>query len=320
MDLALIVEDTASSASANRALVSLKTMQDAKWLAGDVLEVVIDEEDTSARRVALLVAWPSVLVAPSAIHVSRRALLHWTNLDGTSVPRRVRCTVVAASAVVEAKSVTVDVANNVDALADMMDLDDTALITLVRDTLRDMRYITASSPSFSVSYMAQKLQLRIDECIPSSTRFLEQSPLLHLGTAMKDLKLNDGADASCSATTQNFYHITRDTSVLLSPAFRGRRKEVAAKSTSARQQHGEATTYGSIGGLQREIAAVREIVDLPLTQPEVYTRFGLMPPKGVLLFGPPGMEVIAIFQFSLGQFFPIYNRHGKDADCKSSRE
>ncbi|ORX94701.1 AAA-domain-containing protein [Basidiobolus meristosporus CBS 931.73] len=46
--------------------------------------------------------------------------------------------------------------------------------------------------------------------------------------------------------------------------------------------------YDSIGGLEHEVKIVREMVELPLQKPEVYRRFGLKPPKGVLLFGPPG--------------------------------
>jgi transitional endoplasmic reticulum ATPase len=47
-------------------------------------------------------------------------------------------------------------------------------------------------------------------------------------------------------------------------------------------------TYEDIGGLKREIARVREIVELPLRYPEVFDRLGIDAPKGVLLYGPPG--------------------------------
>ena len=47
-------------------------------------------------------------------------------------------------------------------------------------------------------------------------------------------------------------------------------------------------TYEDIGGLDREIQLVREMVELPLKHPELFTRLGIDPPKGVLLRGPPG--------------------------------
>ncbi|GGM64605.1 transitional endoplasmic reticulum ATPase [Halarchaeum rubridurum] len=47
-------------------------------------------------------------------------------------------------------------------------------------------------------------------------------------------------------------------------------------------------TYEDVGGLGEELAAVRELVELPLTDPGRFRRFGVDPPKGVLLYGPPG--------------------------------
>ncbi|RJX51852.1 AAA family ATPase [Halonotius pteroides] len=47
-------------------------------------------------------------------------------------------------------------------------------------------------------------------------------------------------------------------------------------------------TYEDIGGLDEELELVREMIELPLSEPEVFTRLGVDPPKGVLLHGPPG--------------------------------
>ncbi|MDD4132477.1 MAG: proteasome-activating nucleotidase [Methanocorpusculum sp.] len=47
-------------------------------------------------------------------------------------------------------------------------------------------------------------------------------------------------------------------------------------------------TFADIGGLKDEIVEVREAVEYPLTKPESFERFGVVPPKGVLLYGPPG--------------------------------
>ncbi|WP_436901552.1 CDC48 family AAA ATPase [Halovenus halobia] len=48
------------------------------------------------------------------------------------------------------------------------------------------------------------------------------------------------------------------------------------------------TTYEDIGGLDEELELVREMIELPLSEPELFTRLGIDPPKGVLLYGPPG--------------------------------
>jgi transitional endoplasmic reticulum ATPase len=47
-------------------------------------------------------------------------------------------------------------------------------------------------------------------------------------------------------------------------------------------------TYEDIGGLDKEIARVREMIELPLKHPELFERLGVEAPKGVLLHGPPG--------------------------------
>ena len=48
------------------------------------------------------------------------------------------------------------------------------------------------------------------------------------------------------------------------------------------------TTYEDIGGLDDELDLVREMVELPLSEPELFARVGVEPPRGVLLYGPPG--------------------------------
>jgi proteasome-associated ATPase len=46
--------------------------------------------------------------------------------------------------------------------------------------------------------------------------------------------------------------------------------------------------YESIGGLRGQIEAIRDAVELPYLHPEMFLEHELKPPKGVLLYGPPG--------------------------------
>ena len=48
------------------------------------------------------------------------------------------------------------------------------------------------------------------------------------------------------------------------------------------------TTYEDLGGLEKEIKLIREMVELPMRHPEIFQTLGIDPPKGVLLLGPPG--------------------------------
>ena len=47
-------------------------------------------------------------------------------------------------------------------------------------------------------------------------------------------------------------------------------------------------SYSDIGGLDTQKQEVREAVELPLTHFELYKQIGIDPPRGVLMYGPPG--------------------------------
>jgi proteasome regulatory subunit len=49
-----------------------------------------------------------------------------------------------------------------------------------------------------------------------------------------------------------------------------------------------AVSYKDIGGLELQIAEIKEAVELPLKHPELFERVGIEPPSGILLYGPPG--------------------------------
>ncbi|MEM3503916.1 MAG: AAA family ATPase, partial [Nitrososphaeria archaeon] len=47
-------------------------------------------------------------------------------------------------------------------------------------------------------------------------------------------------------------------------------------------------SYKDIGGLDEQIREIRELIEFPLLKPELFEKVGIEPPKGVLLYGPPG--------------------------------
>nr|WCZ58300.1 26S proteasome regulatory subunit S10B [Paratrimastix eleionoma] len=46
--------------------------------------------------------------------------------------------------------------------------------------------------------------------------------------------------------------------------------------------------FNEVGGLTEQLRQIREVIELPLSNPELFLRVGISPPKGVLLYGPPG--------------------------------
>lgn len=47
-------------------------------------------------------------------------------------------------------------------------------------------------------------------------------------------------------------------------------------------------SFKDVGGLQKQINELKEVVELPLLRPDLFKGVGIEPPKGVLLIGPPG--------------------------------
>ena len=69
-----------------------------------------------------------------------------------------------------------------------------------------------------------------------------------------------------------------------SPAGDGAERSPADEPAESRS----GVTYEDIGGLDEELELVREMIELPLSEPELFQRLGVEPPSGVLLYGPPG--------------------------------
>jgi transitional endoplasmic reticulum ATPase len=72
----------------------------------------------------------------------------------------------------------------------------------------------------------------------------------------------------------------------------------------------EGAGYDMIGGASKHLAAVRELVELPLRHPELWRKLGINPPRGVLLTGPPGSGKTAMARAvaaETGAYFFVIN-------------
>jgi len=72
------------------------------------------------------------------------------------------------------------------------------------------------------------------------------------------------------------------------PVVIGKRTDLRVVDGEQTPARAPAVSYEDIGGLEREVARVREIVELPLKYSRIFERLGIIAPKGVLLYGPPG--------------------------------
>ncbi|MGD0212308.1 MAG: AAA family ATPase [Terriglobales bacterium] len=72
------------------------------------------------------------------------------------------------------------------------------------------------------------------------------------------------------------------------PVVIGKRTDIRIVESEHTVARAPSVSYEDIGGLEREVARVREIVELPLKHSRIFERLGILAPKGVLLYGPPG--------------------------------
>ncbi|MFT4055355.1 MAG: CDC48 family AAA ATPase [Novosphingobium sp.] len=124
--------------------------------------------------------------------------------------------------------------------------------------------------------------------IPPQLRRMFNAPAY----ALTQIRLN-----VVSTTPRGIVHIDENTEVELRETFE-----------EAHDARGD-VNYDDVGGMSETIRQLREMVELPLRYPELFTRLGVAPPKGVLLHGPPGTGKTRLAQAvaneSEAQFFAI---------------
>ncbi|KAH0506041.1 Spermatogenesis-associated protein 5 [Microtus ochrogaster] len=91
-------------------------------------------------------------------------------------------------------------------------------------------------------------------------------------------KLLKSTNAGAKNNTDTFYFISSTTKINL--------KKICTNSKEQDSQF--KVTYDMIGGLNSQLKAIREIIELPLKQPELFKSYGIPAPRGLLLYGPPG--------------------------------
>lgn len=76
------------------------------------------------------------------------------------------------------------------------------------------------------------------------------------------------------------------------------------------EEASNAVGYEDIGGCRKQLAQIKEMVELPLRHPSLFKAIGVKPPRGILLYGPPGTGKTLIARAvanETGAFFFLIN-------------
>ncbi|KAH0832261.1 P-loop containing nucleoside triphosphate hydrolase protein [Lanmaoa asiatica] len=156
------------------------------------------------------------------------------------------------------------------------------LVILLREHLVGLRFIT-SSQIVEVSYEGRPRRFSLDSI---SLRPPETGDLV--SSITKEVK-------SLSFHSQPLLWTTGwDTSVCILENDSDHQVDYPHKpDIETLEQTTPSDAYATVGGLNKTIAEIRDLIEIPLTRPELFVHFGdgylgLKPPRGILLHGPPG--------------------------------
>ncbi|XP_075471855.1 ATPase family gene 2 protein homolog A isoform X2 [Ascaphus truei] len=129
---------------------------------------------------------------------------------------------------------------------------------------------------------------RFSEALPESNNtghLCQESTTSHIESpgsvrADKDSLTSPRRKSGVRCNTDTFYCISSLTQI--------RYTDSRAMSEPEGDELKTKVTYDMIGGLSSQLKEIRETIELPLKQPELFKRYGIPPPRGVLLYGPPG--------------------------------
>ncbi|KAJ7175747.1 AAA family ATPase [Mycena filopes] len=136
---------------------------------------------------------------------------------------------------------------------------------LIRESLVDLKYVTS----------AQTVEVVYEQEI---RRFVV-APAQSLETKLDALSLG---------AAHQVWTVGWDTSVILVGNSDEANAHISLPEVEVLAQDDENAAYDSVGGLNKQIAEIRDLLEIPLTRPELFRYFGLKPPRGILLHGPPG--------------------------------
>ncbi|KAF5374178.1 hypothetical protein D9615_008879 [Tricholomella constricta] len=155
------------------------------------------------------------------------------------------------------------------------------LTLLLRELLVDLNYITCTQ-ILELTYEGRKRRFSVSSIsTQQSERERHEDELTH------DL------ESLSIASQSKLWVVGWDSTVLLSGTEAHERPPAHKQEIEILAPTSAKDAYSTVGGLNKQIQQIRDLLEIPLTRPELFRYFGwwgqgLKPPRGILLHGPPG--------------------------------
>ncbi|CAL1713789.1 unnamed protein product [Somion occarium] len=278
--------------AARRVIVNADLLKSAKICSGDVVALSKAGSPQDRGKVfAVGIAWPSLDVSQDTVLVSSPHLLTARLAQGERVQLFQLNTAKSLPGLPslrqaqEARTVHLKELSRTDERLDRSGASSSAhsdkgkrrdwLPLLIREALVNLKYLSPTQ-TLDVVYEGQ------------CRRFSLASVSTMKGTVPVELDdLTNGLSKLSLQTTPQLWTVGWDTIVTLIDE-KPSNDSAQAPDTEVVTRDEAAEAYASVGGLNKQIAQIRDLIEIPLTRPELFYRFGLKPPRGILLHGPPG--------------------------------
>ncbi|GJE86889.1 AAA family ATPase [Phanerochaete sordida] len=272
------------SRAARRIFVHADVLKAAKVVAGDVLALTSSDEKGNERFYSVGVAWPVpdgpaevVQVSPALLATAR--LTSGSKVKLYSLSGKVPQWLPTLSKCEEARTVhlreVTESGTHVKSTEASKGKHRDWLPLLLREALVDLKYITWSQ-LVEVVYEGQTRRFAVQSVSGSSSK--SQADPQDLAATLEGLSI-DVKPKLCTVGWDTFVTIVDD---------KAPSEEEKATETKGVESSLPADAYSAVGGLDKQIAQIRDLIEIPLTRPELFRHFGLKPPRGILLHGPPG--------------------------------
>jgi len=170
--------------------------------------------------------------------------------------------------------------------------------TTVRIALGEQEYITNVDPKLDALNLKVGTQVKVNEAfaVVGDLGYAPGGPIVKINDVLADGRLRVSMDAQ-GVQSRVVYrgegllsvNLKSGSEVRMEPNFKVALEYFEAKESGDYYlEEVPVLPWNRIGGQEEAIGVIKDAIELPLLHPELFTRFGKRPLKGILLYGPPG--------------------------------